>query len=68
LRRRTPITLTKQIEVVFQSRDQKVRADAIECDELLFERLRGRRELTDERNVPTYVIFSDVSLREMAKS
>ncbi len=69
LRHRTPITLTKQIEVVSQIRDQKVRAGEIECDELLFERLRGlRRELADKRNVPGYVIFSDVSLREMAKS
>ena len=68
LRHRTPITLTKQIEVVAQSRDQKARAGAIECDEGLFERLRSlRRGLADERNVPAYVIFSDVSLREMAK-
>ena len=67
LRHRTPITLTKQIEVV--ARDQKARAGAIECDEVLFERLRGlRRRLADERNVPAYVIFSDVSLREMAKT
>jgi ATP-dependent DNA helicase RecQ len=66
LRHRTPITLTKQIEVV--ARDQKARAGAIECDEVLFELLRGlRRRLADERNVPAYVIFSDVSLREMAK-
>ena len=27
-----------------------------------------RRKLADERNVPAYVIFSDVSLREMARS
>jgi ATP-dependent DNA helicase RecQ len=67
LRHRTPITLTKQIEVVAQ--DQKARAGAIECDEELFERLRGlRRGLADERNVPAYVIFSDVSLREMARN
>jgi ATP-dependent DNA helicase RecQ len=67
LRHRTPITLTKQIEVV--ARDQKARAGAIECDEVLFECLRGlRRKLADERNVPAYVIFSDVSLREMAKN
>jgi ATP-dependent DNA helicase RecQ len=67
LRHRTPITLTKQIEVV--ARDQKAREGAIECDEVLFERLRGlRRRLADERNVPAYVIFSDVSLREMAKN
>jgi ATP-dependent DNA helicase RecQ len=69
LRHRTPITLTKQIEVVSQSRDQKPRAGAIECDEVLFECLRGlRRKLADERNVPAYVIFSDVSLREMARN
>jgi ATP-dependent DNA helicase RecQ len=67
LRHRTPITLTKQIEMV--TRDQKVRAGAIECDEVLFERLRGlRRKVADERNVPAYVIFSDVSLREMARN
>ena len=66
LRHRAPITLTKPIEVV--ARDQKARAGAIECDEVLFERLRGlRRKLADERNVPAYVIFSDVSLREMAE-
>lgn len=69
LRHRTPVTLTKQIEVVSHSRDQKPRAGAIECDETLFERLRGlRRKLADERNVPAYVIFSDVSLREMARN
>jgi ATP-dependent DNA helicase RecQ len=67
LRHRTPITLTKPIEVV--ARDQKARAGAIECDEVLFERLRAlRRKLADERNVPAYVIFSDVSLREMARN
>ncbi len=69
LRHRTPITLTKPIEVVSKSREQKPRAGAIECDEALFERLRGlRRKLADERNVPAYVIFSDVSLREMARN
>jgi ATP-dependent DNA helicase RecQ len=67
LRQRTPITLTKHIEVVGQ--DQKARAGAIECDEMLFERLRGlRRQLADDRDVPAYVIFSDVSLREMARN
>ena len=67
LRQRTPITLTKQIEVA--ARDQKPRTGAIECDELLFERLRVlRRKLADERGVPAYVIFSDVSLREMARN
>jgi ATP-dependent DNA helicase RecQ len=34
----------------------------------LFERLRAlRRKFADERDVPAYVIFSDVALREMAR-
>jgi ATP-dependent DNA helicase RecQ len=67
LRDRTAITLTKPIDTV--ARDQKPRAGAIECDELLFGRLRKlRRQLADERGVPAYIIFSDVSLREMARS
>ncbi len=36
-------------------------------DEALFERLRQlRRALADQRDVPAYVIFSDLSLRQMA--
>src|SRR6476660_6883461 len=67
LRNRTPITLTKQIDITAQK--EKPRAGAIECDELLFEQLRAlRRKLADERDVPAYVIFSDVSLREMARN
>ncbi len=67
LRQRTPITLTKQIDIADNTR--KAHAGAIECDELLFGRLRIlRRKLADDRNVPPYVIFSDVSLREMARA
>jgi ATP-dependent DNA helicase RecQ len=67
LRQRTSITLTQQINIA--DRTRKARAGAIECDEPLFDRLRGlRRKLADERDVPAYVIFSDVSLREMARS
>ncbi len=67
LRERKPVTLTKQPEIAEKTRSK--RAGEIECDEELFERLRGlRRKLADERNVPAYVIFSDVSLREMARS
>jgi ATP-dependent DNA helicase RecQ len=67
LRDRTPITLTKQLEK--PEPKGKQRAGAIECDEALFAELRGvRRELADARNVPAYVIFSDVALREMARS
>jgi ATP-dependent DNA helicase RecQ len=67
LRQRTPITLTQQINIADKTR--KAGTGAIECDEPLFDRLRGRRrKLADERDVPAYVIFSDVSLREMARS
>ncbi len=48
---------------------KRVRAGAVECDEVLFERLRAlRRKIAGERSVPAYVIFSDVSLRWMARS
>ena len=68
LRERTPITLTKPFDVETRKRPKR-RAGEIECDEALFERLRGlRREIADKRDVPAYVIFSDVSLREMARA
>src|SRR5436309_4277551 len=45
----------------------KHRVGEIPCDEALFERLRIlRRTLADAHDVPAYIIFSDVSLREMA--
>jgi ATP-dependent DNA helicase RecQ len=66
LRKRTSIVLTKQIEIAEKTARRK--PGAIECDEVLFERLRTlRRQLADERGVPAYIIFSDVSLREMAR-
>ncbi len=66
LRERKQITLTKPFEVEEKKRP-KHRAGEIECDEALFEQLRIlRRKLADERNVPAYIIFSDVALREMA--
>jgi ATP-dependent DNA helicase RecQ len=66
LRKRTSIVLTKQIEIA--EKRARIKPGAIECDEVLFERLRAlRRQLADERGVPAYIIFSDVSLREMAR-
>jgi ATP-dependent DNA helicase RecQ len=65
LRKRTPIVLTKHIEITEKA--TRTKTGAIECDEALFECLRRlRRNLADERGVPAYIIFSDVSLREMA--
>src|SRR5213596_329382 len=67
LRTRTAVTLTKQVDVAEKA--ARSRIGAIACDELLFEQLRGlRRTLADERDVPAYVIFSDVTLREMARN
>jgi len=66
LRNRTLIVLTKQIDIA--EKNAQRRAGTIECDEVLFERLRAlRRKLADDRKVPAYIIFSDVSLREMAR-
>jgi len=47
----------------------KHRAGEIGCDEALFEKLRQlRKQLADEQGVPPYIVFSDVALRQMARS
>jgi ATP-dependent DNA helicase RecQ len=65
LSQRKSIRLTRPMKV------PEKRAHAvgeISCDEGLFERLRTvRKRLADERGVPSYIIFSDVSLRQMAR-
>ncbi len=67
LKQRASIKLTKPAEV--PEKRARMRAGEIRCDEELFEALRAlRRRLADERDVPAYVIFSDVSLREMARN
>jgi ATP-dependent DNA helicase RecQ len=64
LRERRKVTLTKPTVIPEKT---KRRVGEIPCDELLFERLRAlRRKLADERDLPAYIIFSDVTLREMA--
>ena len=68
LRERKQITLTKPYDVQEKKRSKR-RGGEIECDEALFEKLRIlRRKLADERDVPAYIIFSDVALREMARA
>ncbi len=65
LKQRQTVMLTK----VMSAPAAKVRlAGEIDCDEVLFERLRQRRKhLAEERRVPPYIIFSDASLRQMAR-
>jgi ATP-dependent DNA helicase RecQ len=66
LKQRKKITLTQP--AVAPER-QEHRVGEISCDEVLFDRLRTlRKKLADERDVPAYIIFSDVSLRQMARS
>ncbi len=73
LRDRTRITLTRPpsagVARLPLTAAAAARAGAIPCDEPLFQRLCGlRKELADDRDVPPYVIFSDVSLRHMART
>jgi len=65
LRERQSIRLTKS---VMAPKHVQPRAGEVSCDEALFERLRRlRKRLADERGVPPYIVFSDVSLRQMAR-
>ncbi len=67
LRTRRPITLTKPMEAPKVRKVVRRQGD-IECDEILFNRLRDlRKKLADERKVPAYVIFGDATLRQMAR-
>jgi ATP-dependent DNA helicase RecQ len=76
LKEREQIVLAKPIappkaekvagEKKYRSRDYGV--GGIECDEKLFDQLRRlRKKIADERSLPAYIIFSDVSLRQMAR-
>jgi ATP-dependent DNA helicase RecQ len=66
LKSRAKVTLTKPVTA---PETKKHHIGEIACDEVLFERLRElRKRLADERDVPAYIIFSDVSLRQMARN
>ncbi len=65
---REKITLTKPLALPKAKRVARREGD-IECDEILFARLRElRKKLADERGVPAYIVFGDATLREMARS
>jgi ATP-dependent DNA helicase RecQ len=72
LKQRRPIHLVKPIATPKRGKagdKQKIRfaADA-EYDDALFDRLRRlRKTIADQMAVPAYIVFSDVSLRQMAR-
>ena len=67
LRKRTSIVLTKQIDIAEKTRADASQARSNATKYCLSACVRLRRQLADERGVPAYIIFSDVSLREMAR-
>jgi ATP-dependent DNA helicase RecQ len=65
LKSRQKVTLTRPVA---PTEPAKHRIGEIACDEVLFGKLRElRKQLADERGVPPYIVFSDVSLRQMAR-
>ena len=65
LRSRRPVQLTR---LASSPAAPERRVGKMDCDEILFEQLRSlRKRIADERKVPSYIIFSDVSLRQMAR-
>jgi len=67
LKSRQKIVLTRSVTAPEPA--TKHRAGEIDCDEALFGKLRQlRKQLADERGVPPYIIFSDVSLRQIARN
>ena len=66
LKQRAKVTLTKPVTAPEKAVSH---VGEIACDEALFERLRLlRKKLADERDVPAYIVFSDVALRQMARN
>ena len=65
LKERRRVTLTKPVSA---PEPKAHRAGEIACDEALFESLvRLRKQLADERGLPPHILFSDVTLRQMAR-
>jgi len=77
LRHRTPVSLAMRkfntepetVASVTGPVARMAKSGDILCDEALFNQLRQlRKTLADQRNVPAYVVFSDVTLRHIARS
>lgn len=68
LRERESIELTRPSAPKERTRIRPPSTGGIECNEELFAILRTlRKELASEQGVPPYIVFSDVTLREMAR-
>ncbi len=67
LKSRATVTLSRLMAAA--KKPAATRAGDIPCDEGLFEKLRAlRKQLADEAGVPPYVVFTDVTLRHIARS
>lgn len=68
LKSKKSLELTRPMSRPQPAKVRVERAGDLECDEILFGSLRAlRRAMADERNVPAYVIFSDATLRHLAR-
>ncbi|MBC8002773.1 MAG: RecQ family ATP-dependent DNA helicase, partial [Opitutaceae bacterium] len=66
LKERKPVQLSRPM--IAPAKPAATRSGDIACDEALFDKLRTlRKRLADERDVPAYIVFSDVALRQMAR-
>lgn len=71
LRTRAPIMLTRAPAAAPATarRDPAAKPGSLPCDEGLFAELRAlRKRLADDRGVPPYVVFGDLSLRHMCRN
>jgi ATP-dependent DNA helicase RecQ len=67
LKARSPLTLTRPTATAKVRPPRPTLEGDVVCDEFLFAQLRMlRRTLAEERNVPPYIIFPDVTLRHLA--
>jgi ATP-dependent DNA helicase RecQ len=65
LKKRETVILTRSLAI---PKSKSIRTGDIPCDPGLFDRLRTlRKQLADARNVPPYVVFSDVTLRHFCR-
>ena len=66
MKSRQPLTLTRPVSTLTRPVRKKIEGEIV-CDEGLFDYLRTvRRQIADARNVPSYIIFHDATLRHIA--